>query len=115
MYLTLVFLPLIGSAVSGFFGRFLGRKGAAIITTSTVSTSALLSFIVFYEVALCGSPCYITLFPWIDSGAFQASWGFLFDSLTAVMLIVVTFVSAMVHKNSLHTCSGLALPRGLTH
>lgn len=101
MYLTLVFLPLIGSAISGFFGRFLGKQGAAIITTSSVGISAFLSFIVFYEVALCGSPCYITLFPWIDSGAFHASWGFLFDSLTAVMLIVVTFVSAMVHIYSI--------------
>jgi NADH-ubiquinone oxidoreductase chain 5 len=101
MYLTLVLLPLIGAFTAGFFGRYLGPKGAQIITTTSTGSSALLSFFVFYEVALCESPCYLTLFPWIESELFYASWGFLFDTLTAVMLIVVTFVSTMVHLYSI--------------
>ena len=101
MYLTLVLLPLIGAFTAGFFGRYIGPKGAQIITTTCTGSSALLSFVIFYEVALCESPCYLTLFPWIESELFYASWGFLFDSLTAVMLIVVTFVSTMVHLYSI--------------
>lgn len=101
MYLLIVFLPLLGSFTSGFFGRYLGKTGAAIIATTNVFISCLLSFLVFYEVALCGVPCYITLGNWIDSEMLQISWGFLFDSLTVVMLIVVTVVSSLVHLYSI--------------
>nr|YP_001315130.1 NADH dehydrogenase subunit 5 [Chlorokybus atmophyticus]ABO15105.1 NADH dehydrogenase subunit 5 [Chlorokybus atmophyticus] len=101
MYLLLVFLPLLGSGLAGLFGRFIGYRGAALITTTCVALSAIFSFIAFYEVALSGSPCYIKLAPWIDSELFDASWGFLFDTLTVVMLIVVTFVSTLVHLYSI--------------
>ena len=101
MYLLIVFLPLLGSFLAGFFGRFLGFRGAALITTSCVITSAILSCIAFYEVALCGSICYLKLTPWFFSEMFDASWGFLFDTLTVVMLIVVTFVSSLVHIYSI--------------
>nr|AGH24444.1 NADH dehydrogenase subunit 5 [Reclinomonas americana ATCC 50284] len=100
MYLLIVFLPLLGSITAGFFGRSLGKQGAAIITTSCVALSSLFSMVAFYEVGLCGSPCYIRLFNWIDSEMLHASWGFLFDSLTVVMLIVVTIVSSLVHLYS---------------
>lgn len=101
MYLTLVFLPLIGAFTAGFFGRFLGNKGAQTVTITCTGLSSLLSFFAFYEVALCESSCYLTLFPWIESELFFASWGFLFDTLTVVMLIVVTFISTMVHLYSI--------------
>jgi proton-translocating NADH-quinone oxidoreductase chain L len=106
MYLLIVLLPLLGSIAAGFFGRFLGFRGAAIITTSCVLTSSILSCIAFYEVALSGSPCYIKLAPWFFSEMFDASWGFYFDSLTVVMLIVVTFVSTLVHIYSISYMSG---------
>lgn len=101
MYLVLVFLPLIGATVAGFFGKSIGKKGAILVTTTCVSASALLSFLAFYEVALCSSPCYIKLFTWIDSEMLNTSWGFMFDSLTVVMLVVVTFISALVHIYSI--------------
>ena len=101
MYLIIVSLPLLGSVVSGFFGRFLGQRGSAIVTTSCVMMSCLLSIIAFYEVALTGCVCYIKIAPWIYSEMFDASWGFLFDTLTVVMLIVVTFVSSLVHFYSI--------------
>ena len=106
MFLLIVLLPLLGSIAAGFFGRFLGFRGAAIITTSCVLTSSILSCIAFYEVALSGSPCYIKLAPWFFSEMFDASWGFYFDSLTVVMLIVVTFVSTLVHIYSISYMSG---------
>nr|YP_008816167.1 NADH dehydrogenase subunit 5 [Roya obtusa]YP_009755755.1 NADH dehydrogenase subunit 5 [Roya anglica]AGZ90377.1 NADH dehydrogenase subunit 5 [Roya obtusa]QIQ22994.1 NADH dehydrogenase subunit 5 [Roya anglica] len=101
MYLLIITFPLLGSLVSGIFGRNLGSRGAAIVTTTCVFISALLSCVAFYEVALQASTCYIKLGPWIYSEMFDASWGFLFDSLTVVMLIVVTFVSTLVHLYSI--------------
>nr|YP_010131424.1 NADH dehydrogenase subunit 5 [Bruguiera sexangula]YP_010131458.1 NADH dehydrogenase subunit 5 [Bruguiera x rhynchopetala]QPZ76244.1 NADH dehydrogenase subunit 5 [Bruguiera sexangula]QPZ76302.1 NADH dehydrogenase subunit 5 [Bruguiera x rhynchopetala] len=101
MYLLIVFLPLLGSSVAGFFGRFLGSEGTAIMTTTCVSFSSILSLIAFYEVAPGASACYLRIAPWISSEMFDASWGFLFDSLTVVMLIVVTFISSLVHLYSI--------------
>nr|BDN79761.1 NADH dehydrogenase subunit 5 [Ditrichum rhynchostegium] len=101
MYLLIVTLPLLGSCVAGAFGRFLGLRGTAIVTTTCVSLSFILSLIAFYEVALGASACYIKIAPWIFSEMFDASWGFFFDSPTVVMLIVVTFVSSLVHLYSI--------------
>ena len=92
MYLLIVILPFLGFLFAGGFGRFLGFRGAALITTTCVSFSAFLSCIAFYEVALSGSPCYIKLAPWISSELFDASWGFLFDTLTVIMLCIITFI-----------------------
>ena len=97
MYLLILLLPLVGSLTSGFLGRFLGRYGAAIISIICVFSSMICSFLAFYEVAFLKCSCYITLLDWITSGIFYISWGFLFDSLTCVMLLVVTIVSTLVH------------------
>ena len=101
MYLLIIAFPLLGSIFTGFFGRFLGFRGAAVITIGCVSVSALLSIIAFYEVALSGSPCSIQLAPWFISEFFNANWGFYFDSLTVVMLFVITSISTLVHIYSL--------------
>jgi len=100
MYLNIVFLPLFGSFISGFFGRFLGPFGAGIITTFSVFLTLLCSFFAFYEVGFCESPCYIKLLTWFNSEYLCANWGFQFDSLTVIMLIVVTFISTLVHLYS---------------
>jgi NADH-ubiquinone oxidoreductase chain 5 len=100
MYLLLVFFPLIGSISAGLFGRYLGSKGAQIVTTSCLAASTVLSWYAFMEVGVCGNTVYIDLFTWIDSEMLHASWGFLFDSLTVIMLITVTTVSGMVHLYS---------------
>lgn len=101
MYITIVLLPLLSAIVAGFFGRFIGSKGAQFITTSSVGLAFILSCIAFYEVALSGSPCYVTLFPWMDSEMFYISWGFMFDTLTVIMLVVVTSISFLVHMYSI--------------
>lgn len=97
MYLLILVLPLVGSLTSGFLGRFLGRYGAILTSITCVMGSMICSFLAFYEVAFLKSSCYIYLFDWITSGIFYISWGFLFDSLTCVMLLVVTIVSTLVH------------------
>ncbi len=100
MYLTLVFLPLLGAISAGFFGRKIGAQGACIITVTCLFLTCFFSIVAFYEVALLGSPVYIQLMPWIDSELFNVDWGFLFDTLTVVMCCVVTFVSSLVHLYS---------------
>ncbi len=116
MYLLIVVLPFLGFILAGGFGRFLGFRGAPLVSTACVSFSAFLSFLAFYEVALSGSPCYIRFAPWISSEMFDASWGFLFDSLTVVMLVVVTFVSSLVHLYSIsYMAEDPHLPRFMSY
>lgn len=100
MYLLIVLLPLVGAIASGFFGRLLGRSGSSIITTLLLGIVSIFCWIAFYEVGVLGSTVHLKLFTWIDSGLLTAYWGFLFDSLTVVMLIVITTVSFLVHLYS---------------
>ena len=62
MYLSIIFLPLLGAFTAGFFGRYIGKHGAIIVTTASVFLSSIFSFIVFYEVVLCHSVCTFKLF-----------------------------------------------------
>ena len=101
MYLLILLFPLLGSLFSGMFGRFLGFRGAALITTTSVLCCFFLSCIAFYEVALQGSPCTLEFSPWVVSEFFDATWGFYFDSLTVVMLVVITSISSVVHIYSI--------------
>jgi len=100
MYLNIVFLPLIGSLICGLFGRFIGPQGSGIISILCVMSSLFISFFALYEVGFLETPCYIELLPWFKSEYLCANWGFQFDSLTVVMLIVVTFISSLVHLYS---------------
>ena len=101
MYLLLIVLPLLACLAAGLFGRFLGYRGAAFITTFCVFSSTLLSFICFYEVALSGVSCSLEYANWFPQEMFDAHWGFYFDSLTVVMLLVVNIVSTLVHLYSI--------------
>lgn len=100
MYLILVFLSLNGACLAGLFGRQLGSWGAAIISTSCLFLSLVLSLFAFYEVALSGGFVFIKLAPWINSEVLHVDWGFMFDSLTSTMCVVVTFISFFVHLYS---------------
>lgn len=96
-YLLIVLLPLVGALISGFFGFFIGRHGSAIISTISVAISFILSCLAFYEVGILGHVSHVTLFSWVQTGYLEVNWGFLFDQVTVVMLIVVTSVSTLVH------------------
>lgn len=100
MYLLVIFFPLIGFLISSLFGRFLSRSGVIVITTSCLFFSVLTSFFIFYEVCLSNSICLIKLASWLNIGVLNVSWGFLFDSLTSMMLIIVTLISFLVHLYS---------------
>ena len=116
MYLVIVFLPLFSFIAAAAFGRFIGAEGAKRITTSCIFVTFLMSCFAFYEVALAGSPVYVTTITWMDSEMFHCSWGFLFDSLTVVMLVVVTCVSTLVHLYSTEYMGGDPhLPRFMSY
>ena len=116
MYLLLVFLPLIGSISAGLFGRFLGSRGAALVSTSCVCLSTFCSGIAFYECGLCGSVCSLEYQSWFSSEMFDAAWGFYFDSLTVVMLLVINIVSTLVHVYSISYMWGDAhIPRFMSY
>ncbi|WP_158045686.1 NADH-quinone oxidoreductase subunit L [Skermanella pratensis] len=101
MEVAAIFLPLLAAFIAGFFGRFIGDRGSQIVTVGAVCVSALISIWLFVDVALNGNARTIELMTWIDSGTFEVSWALKFDTLTAVMLIVVNVVSSMVHVYSI--------------
>lgn len=100
VYLSIVFLSCIGAFFAGLFGKKLGSWGASTLTTSSLLLSLLLSFFAFYEVALSGGFVYIKLATWISSEVLSVDWGFMFDSLTLTMCVVVSFISSFVHLYS---------------
>jgi len=101
MYLIIVILPLLGSIISGFFGRKVGVSGSHVITCTSVITTTILATLAFFEVGLNNIPVSVKLFRWIDSESLNVLWSFNFDSLTVSMLIPVLIVSSLVHVYSI--------------
>lgn len=124
MYHAILFLPLIGALVAGLLGRSIGHKAAEYLTTGLLMASALLSWVVFIGIMtgsggehaadaahgaeaaadhgfMAAEAVKITLFRWIDTGGLDLYWMIRVDTLTAVMLVVVTTVSSLVHLYSI--------------
>ena len=101
MYFLIIILPLLGSIISGFFGRKVGVKGAQLITCSSVLVTTLIVMLTFIEVGYNNIPVTINLIRWIDVESLNIFWGFYFDSLTVSMLIPVLIVSSLVHIYSI--------------
>jgi NADH-quinone oxidoreductase subunit L len=100
--LAIVFLPLLGALIAGLFGRFIGARPSEIITTALLAIAAVLSWILFVQVGLSsGTPFKVPVARWITSGSFDAAWMLRIDTLTVVMLVVVTTVSSLVHLYSI--------------
>lgn len=99
MYQTLVFLPLLMSMIAGLFGNQIGNRGAQVITCGGLIVSAILSWIGFFNVAMAPGDHaqHVQVLSWIVSGDFNVNWAFQIDTLTSVMLVVVTSVSCLVH------------------
>ena len=101
MEISIIALPLIASIISGFFGRLIGDRSSEIITSLLVSISAIFSVLVLYEVVVNQYQENIIIATWISSGSLEVNWSMKIDSLSAVMLVVVTSVSALVHIYSI--------------
>ncbi|GJL97522.1 MAG: NADH-quinone oxidoreductase subunit L [Hyphobacterium sp.] len=98
--LLIVFGPLFASVISGLFQRYIGDKAAMTLTTGALILSALLSAWVFYDVIFAENVRTIPIATWMSIGDFQANWSLRLDALSAVMLVVVTSVSSLVHVYS---------------
>ena len=101
MYTATIFLPLLGAIIAGLFGRLIGDRGAQLVSCTLLTVSGVLSLFILQQVAFEGNPRTIELFTWIDSGTFEVAWALRFDTLTAVMVAVVTVVSAAIHIYSI--------------
>ena len=100
MEYAILFLPLIGSIV-GYFGASLTKYFSEISTSLFVCFSAILSIIVFWNGINSNIYGNYKIFEWISSGGFTANWSIKIDPLSSIMLVVVTFVSALVHIYSI--------------
>ena len=101
MEISILFLPLIASIISGFFGKYIGDRNSEIVTSALVSISAFLSIFVLFQVIVNQYEENIVIATWINSGSLDVNWSMLIDPLSAVMLVVVTSVSSLVHIYSI--------------
>ena len=101
IYTAIVFLPLLGALVAGLFGRLMGDRPSELVTTGFLLIAAVLSWVVFVEVALGHHTARVPLMRWVTSGELDTAWALKIDTLTAVMLVVVTTVSSLVHLYSI--------------
>ena len=97
----IVFLPLISSIISGFFGKKIGERNSEVLTSVFVSISAILSFFIFYKVLAYNYNNNVVVATWINSGSLNVNWSIKIDALSSVMLVVVTLISAIVHVYSI--------------
>jgi NADH-quinone oxidoreductase subunit L len=121
MYYAVVLLPLIG-AIAAFLFLVLAReqavrdRGAQLATCGCMILSGLLSIVIFYQVAIGGQGRTVELFTWFDSGALEASWAFKYDTLSAVMVFVVSVVSAAIHVYSIgYMAEDRSVPRFMAY
>ncbi|HEY5638093.1 MAG TPA: NADH-quinone oxidoreductase subunit L [Burkholderiales bacterium] len=97
LYLLIPLAPLAGALLAGFFGRAIGRAGAHSVTILAVLVSFVASCVVLADVVQNGTTFNGSVYTWITSGQTRLEIGFLIDPLSALMMVVVTFVSLMVH------------------
>ncbi|MEB2846120.1 NADH-quinone oxidoreductase subunit L [Rhizobiales bacterium RZME27] len=104
IYKAIVFLPLIGFLIAGLFGRQIGAKASEYVTTGLMIITAILSWIVFFNVALGhseGEVIKAVVMRWIQSGSIDVEWTLRIDTLSAIMFVVVNTVSTLVHLYSI--------------
>ncbi|MCZ2158798.1 NADH-quinone oxidoreductase subunit L [Bartonella sp. 220] len=102
MYYTIVFLPLLGFLIASIGGKTIGDRASELVTCSFMVIVAILSWIAFFNVALGHVPVVdVFVLHWLTVGNLSFNWALHIDTLTAVMLVVVNSVSAVVHIYSI--------------
>ena len=101
MEYLILFLPLVAAIISGFFGKIVGEKISQVITCTFTTLSCILSLIILYKVINYSYSNNLIISTWIDSGNLNVNWSIKIDTLSSIMLVVVTFVSSLVHIYSI--------------
>jgi len=116
IYVAAVFLPLLGSIIAGLFGRAIGDRASQLVTCISMALAAVCGAAAFWNVAVQGNATTVVLATWFDSGAFEASWAVRYDTLSAVMVGMVTLVSTLIHIYSIGYMShDNAIPRFMSY
>lgn len=104
MYLSIIILPLLGSIVSGFFGRKVGVTGSRILGCLSIKATTILAIISFFEIGFNNNPISINIFKWLDNESFNMVWNFQFDSLTVycVFISFIWYIDAVLVKIQLY-------------
>ena len=100
MLLLILYLPLIGSIVSGGFGFIIGRAGSFIVTITSLAISFCFSVVFLFNVIFYHDVRYLALGFWINSGTLSIEWSFAFDALSTIMVVLVLLISTLVHVYS---------------
>src|SRR5215469_11222215 len=116
MAVAVVFLPLLGAVIAGFFGRAIGDRGSQLITCGALLLSAALGIPLFLDILATNGPRVIPLFSWIVAGGVDVAFSLRLDTLSGVMIVVVTVVSSMVHVYSIGYMHGdPSIPRFMSY
>ena len=116
MAVAVVFLPLIAAVIAGFFGRVIGDRGAQLVTCGALLLSAVLGLFLFRDILAAEEVRVIPLASWIVAGGVDVSWSLRLDTLSGVMIGVVTVVSAMVHVYSIgYMAEDPSIPRFMAY
>ncbi|MCX8133684.1 MAG: NADH-quinone oxidoreductase subunit L [Roseococcus sp.] len=110
MFVGAVFLPLLGACISGFLGRWIGDRAAMWSSVGCMALAAACGLLAFWQVALGGQPQTVPLFTWMDVGELEFAWALRYDTLSAVMVGMVTLISTLIHLYSVGYMSHDATP-----
>ncbi len=100
MYVGAIFFPLLGATIAGFLGRWIGDRAAQWATVVCMAIAAACGSAAFIQVALGHAPGVVPLLTFIDVGGFEVSWALRYDTLSVVMVAMVTFISTLIHLYS---------------
>jgi NADH-quinone oxidoreductase subunit L len=111
-----VFLPLIAAFIAGFFGKWISDRGAQLVTCGAMCLAGLCGILTFYDVTVLGHGQIIDLFTWIAAGELQIRWALRLDTLSAVMVMMVSVVSAAIHIYSIgYMAHDKSIPRFMAY
>ncbi len=110
MFVGAIFFPLLGACISGFLGRWIGDRAAMWSTVVCMALAAICGSMAFWQVALGGQPATITLLTWMDVGELEFAWALRYDTLSAIMVGMVTLISTLIHLYSIGYMSHDATP-----
>ena len=97
MFVGAVFFPLLGASIAGFFGRWLGDKASQMASVICMVLAAICGLIAFCQVAIGHAPTTVEILTFLDVGGFEVSWALRYDTLSAVMVGMVTLISTLIH------------------